>query len=323
VDNVYLILMPSKKKTKHNRARNKSTRRTRKLKPMKCAPAVIGKSSKRDSCLTDSVLVQLKNAYNNNHPDTRILSTKPTKIWSDLQKRLPFCKKEDCWLEQIHDKNVRDEIDRRIFAPDKPEKWKLNPSTWLTNVDIVRVLKQYEEHYPSFKCIGPSPIDFDTRPIERNNECVSKELCDFDLNALINAGKRQFGIVFNLDKHDQSGSHWVSLFIDMNDRFLFFLDSNGDPIPNEIDVLAKRIIQQAADLPESIELLFHENHPMEHQKENNECGMYSLFFIITMLTNKTSHRTFTNANDKISFFKQKRIPDKFVFKLRNLYFNTP
>lgn len=313
------------KKTRGNKKHNKSLRRTRKTKykSMNCAPGVKKNVDRKDSCLTDSVLIQIKNAYNNNYPDTLITSTKPNKIWNDLQKRLTFCKKEDCWLDQIKDKMVRKEIDSRIFAPDHPIKWKLNPNTWLTNFDIVEVLKQYETVYPTFQCIGPSPIDFDSQPMEYDGNCVSKELCEFDLNSALIAGKEQFGFVFNLDRHNQSGSHWVSMFIDINDRFIFFMDSNGDKIPHEIDVLAKRIIKQASELSEPITLSFHENFPIEHQRENTECGMYSLFFIITMLTNQTSQRTFANADSKIDFFKRKRIPDKYVFKLRNLYFNSP
>jgi len=44
-------------------------------------------------------------------------------------------------------------------------------------------------------------------------------------------------------------------------------------------------------------------------------------FIITMLTGKTEKRAFKNHLDKINFFKDKRIPDRYVNKLRKEYFN--
>jgi hypothetical protein len=72
----------------------------------------------------------------------------------------------------------------------------------------------------------------------------------------------------------------------------------------------------------------------------NECGMYALFFIITMLSghvelNKSKVisanaklplsdgiiKKFSNYVEKINFFKDKRIPDRYVNKLRKLYFN--
>ena len=61
---------------------------------------------------------------------------------------------------------------------------------------------------------------------------------------------------------------------------------------------------------------------MEHQYENNECGMYSLYFIITMLTNKTEKKIFKNYMEKIDFFKNKRIPDKYMHRYRKKYFNS-
>ena len=60
---------------------------------------------------------------------------------------------------------------------------------------------------------------------------------------------------------------------------------------------------------------------LEHQKGNNECGMYSLFFIITMLTNKVNNKKFKNMKQKLNYFTKNRINDKFVFQKRKQYFN--
>jgi hypothetical protein len=54
----------------------------------------------------------------------------------------------------------------------------------------------------------------------------------------------------------------------------------------------------------------------------SECGMYALYFIITMLTGETEKLKFVNAEDKIKFFKNKRIPDQYVNKYRKIYFNS-
>jgi hypothetical protein len=50
--------------------------------------------------------------------------------------------------------------------------------------------------------------------------------------------------------------------------------------------------------------------------------MYSLFFIITMLTGNTEFEKNMSMKKRIELFKQKRIPDKMVWDYRDLYFNV-
>ena len=45
---------------------------------------------------------------------------------------------------------------------------------------------------------------------------------------------------------------------------------------------------------------------------NTECGMYCLYFIISLLSNKHD----------FNYFNTKRIPDKHVEEFRNIYFNN-
>ena len=47
--------------------------------------------------------------------------------------------------------------------------------TWLNSTDIENIMQQYEDAYPNFEFIGPSPIDFDK--VLMNNKCVWDELC--------------------------------------------------------------------------------------------------------------------------------------------------
>ena len=49
--------------------------------------------------------------------------------------------------------------------------------------------------------------------------------------------------------------------------------------------------------------------------------MYSLFMIITMLTNRVDNKIFKNSKEKLDFFIEQRIPDTQVFKKRKIYFN--
>jgi hypothetical protein len=316
------------------------------FKPMNCSPAVKGKISNQNSCLPEDVLLKIRKEYNKDHPDKKITATNFRELWEIIRDRLHEdlkCKTEDCWLKIIDDENVRKMYDDMLFAPDKPPEWTHNPDEWLSNYDISDVLKQYESTYPDFKYFDPSPIDFDSKPTGENGRCVTDELCKFNLkdyyhDETSNKNKTKFGMVFNLDKHDEPGSHWVSLFTDLKDKqkpFIMYFDSAGDEIQPEIKELADRIIIQAKDL--GIQLTSNYER-FEHQRGNSECGMYCLYYIISLLTGKAGKLKNTGGNPdnssselinlhdyaaKVEYFKGgQRIPDQYVFKKRDEYFNN-
>lgn len=290
------------------------------MKKMNCSP-LVDKTPVKGSCFTAKILYLLKNSYNKHNPNTIIKTSNPTKIWKELKNRLKTCNKEDCWLEEIDDNSVRKKLDEYIFAPDHPDEWKKNPTEWLSNFDIMNVLKQYMKKFPNFYSPPPTPIDFDSKPNDMDGNCVSNELCSFNLEKHIKNGKTKFGIVFNISPHTSSGSHWVSLYIDIDDKFIFYMDSAGNEIPKEIKAFVERVIEQGLAMNGNIKLHYYENCPLEHQMGTTECGMFSLFFIITMLSNKVENKVFKNYFDKIRFFKDKRIPDRYVFRFRKIYFN--
>jgi hypothetical protein len=324
------------KKNHHHMSYNKNKTRRRhggrtshKLKQMNCNPIVKGKTIVKGSCFTQETIQKLKLSYNKHHPRNKILDTKPVAIWLELKKRFSTCSKEDCWLHVIQDKAERAKLDHYLFAPDHPAEWNRTPDAWLSNFDIMKVLRQYEETYPNFRIIGPTPIDFDSRSPTGN--CVWQELCDFDLEKFMAKGKTKLSVVFNLSASDEPGSHWVSLFIDLEDKFIFFFDSAALPnkkediefIPHEIEALVKKIMgQYVAKM--GTELTYYDNRGVDHQHGNTECGMYSLYFIITMLTGESKGRKIADYKKKIEMFKSKnnKIPDVYVSKYRKIYFNS-
>lgn len=301
---------------------------THPLTQMNCSPAVEGKTVSKASCLTPDILLKIKNKYNEDHKDNEIISKDPREIWTELNKRLSAegCKKEDCWLNQLHDKNLIKAVKIHIFAPEMPKEWITNPDEWLSNFDIFNVLSQYETKYKDFKLMGPTTIDFDTRLKERGNKCVEEEICKFDLKHDINNGFKKFACVVNLDKHWQGGSHWVSLFVDINNQIIFYFDSAGTSrTPKEIIDLVNRIKIQGKHLAPPVDFKFYTNGKLHHQTGNTECGMYSIFFIITMLTGKTPfHKNhILSIQERLDLFLKKRIPDEVIFDYRDLYFNKP
>jgi hypothetical protein len=107
----------------------------------------------------------------------------------------------------------------------------------------------------------------------------------------------------------------------VKERTIFYFDSAGEAIPAEIKVFVDRVQTQAKEIDGS-KYMFHQNHPKEHQMGNTECGVYSLFFIITMLTGMSQFsRGKMSIKHKLHLFKRKTIPDKYIEKYRNVYFN--
>jgi len=299
----------------HNKKRinktksNVKTNATAKIK-LNCSPKDKNELN-NFSCYTNKSLIRLKNLWNARHPDMQIKSNEAIIIHSFISKHLNnVCNNELCWLSQKGDfGNIREQF-KDSFAPVSPKEWIKSPNEWLSSIDIMKVMKQYENAYKCFEFIGPSPIDFDTKMLY--GECVWDELCNFSLDKLLLKGKSKIGIIFNTDPHYKSGEHWISMFINIKKGKIFFFDSVGTSAPLEIKNLVNRIKEQGKKLSPPINFEYDENHPIEHQYGNTECGMYSIFFIVHMLEDK-----FTGQ-----YLKTHILKDKYIQKFRKVYFNN-
>jgi hypothetical protein len=296
----------TKNRQKIKNLKNK-TQKEVKLKKVMCSPK--DKNELNDfTCYTDKNLYKLRDLWNARHPDVQIMTNDGKEIHKTLTKYMSdICNKESCWLKQnFMDIKTKNEL-TESFAPVSPEEWKKNPNEWLSSVDIMKVMKQYEKAYKCFDFIGPSPIDFDTKMLY--GECVWDELCNFSLSEQIKKGKTKIGIIFNTDPHNKPGQHWISMFINIKKSKIFFFDSVGDKAPKQIMVLVNRIIKQGKKL--NMNVKFDQNHPVEHQYGDTECGIYSLFFISHMLEDKfTEH-----------YMKTHILKDDYMQKFRKVYFN--
>jgi hypothetical protein len=286
------------------------------FKRAKCAPkANKNKELQKFTCYSENALFKMRDQWNTRHKDAIIIATEPKEIWLQLKNKMEnACHNEACWLKQKFAENnlANDkELTNYTFAPKSPEKWKVNHTTWLNSTDIEKVMKQYEHAFPFFRFIGPTPIDFDKQLYE--NTCVWDDLCKFDLAKFVNAKPpvNKIGIIFNTDPHDKSGAHWISMFIDLKKKFIFFFDSNGTPIPKQIEEFKNRVVSQALDLY-NMKLVFDTNEGNAHQKGNTECGMYSLYLIVTLLRELHTYK----------FFKDRKISDAAMESLRDEYYNS-
>ena len=308
--------MGNKTKRKYHKKRSKRSNRSKKIyknysknqskkvfKKLNCSP----KTDFNYTCYSNDSLEKLKRKWNKSHSHHKILTNNPKKIWNELKDKMDNkCNTEKCWLNQQFIKNDLDsELSSFTFAPVAPDKWKRNPNEWLTSDDIVKVMKQFEHKYPSFVFIGPSPIDYDNKKLF--GQCVWNQLCNFNLKTHIKKGKKKIGIIFNTDTHDLPGAHWICMFIDVNNKYIYYFDSNADPTPRHVTKFANNVKKQGNAL--GIKFKYYKNDT-EHQKSDTECGMYVLYVISQLLKNKM---------DPIDF--DKRVKDKEMEELRKILFN--
>ncbi len=213
-------------------------------------------------------------------------------LWKAIQERLkPFCDNdEECWRRQEFIKKLKDiDIQAFTFKPNMPKEWKKNKYTWLSNFDIDLVLKQYERIYSDFKTYNASASDC---PVEVT--CPLSNLDPFKLRA---EGKTKIGIVFNLDKTGESGSHWVAVYIDLKiakdplttedlkkmakDKVeINYYDSYGDPPVDGIKMFIVRLGEKFLLKGEKVKISYNDKR---HQYGNSECGVYSMNFILERL----------------------------------------
>ena len=294
------------KKHNHN---HKITNESVMLKKVNCSPK--DKNEINDfSCYTDKSLFKLRDKWNLRHPDVKIVTNEPKEIHGLLKNYLSYvCNKESCWLKQKGEFGNLEEEFKESFAPESPSEWKKNPNEWLSSLDIIKVMKQYEKAYKCFDFIGPSPIDFDKRKLY--GECVWEELCNFNLEEQIKKGKTKIGIIFNTDPHNKPGEHWISMFINIKKKQIFFFDSVGNTAPKEIMKFVEKIKTQGQNMSPKMTFTYDENHPVEHQYGNTECGIYSIFFIVHMLEDKMTE----------DYLKTHILKDEYMQKFRKVYFN--
>lgn len=262
-----------------------------------CNPAL----DRRDGqpCLPTSALERMRLAWNKTHPRNKIsvrqtrknrkqdageaaVGTSDSQLWNQIRNNMKNhykCETEFCAVKKLNGLSEDDKKHMaKFFRPEKPKKWEKKPTEWLDSFNIEDVMKQYEEANPSFDFIGPVPIDFDDKDKNNWGKCIVNELCKLDLNESAKKGKTKIGIIFNLDPHDEPGSHWVCAFIDLEKENAYYFDSYGYAPPDEIAKLLKRCKDQGC------KNIYYND--IRHQRKGSECGMYCLFVIICLLNGK-------------------------------------
>jgi hypothetical protein len=274
--------------------------------PFYCSPGIKGN---HDVCLNKEGLVYYIKQFNRHHssdPITTNLYEDERVLISAIRKKLSkVCKNKGdwCWVDQDFARD--DPVIQSYYKPRIPK----TRNQWLTTSDIDSVVRPYEKLFPPFRYLGAVPLDFDKLKgyrLSSENYCLHYN----------QDGKTKIGAVFNLDTHDKRGSHWVSMFCDLNKHYIAFFDSVGvkNP-PKEIKTLMeniKRQIEQCQDhrfkrYVANRRIEFKVNHK-NIQKGNSECGVFCIYFILKCLLGDHPDKIFNDPylSDKtVNYFRAK------------------
>ena len=290
---------------------------------LNCHPRFRKQKNTTTTCFDDNVIHEMIRQYNAKHvgKNSIIDSMNPNILGKKMRDE--GCIKEDCWVDKlIDDRRKGDKMKKDYLAPFYEDKWNDKDNAWLSNFDINAVMKQYEEIDHTFEFDPCTTIDFRKKLSDGN--CVSNELCNFSLKEKIQRGKKKIATVINTTKHDKEGEHWFSIFINIEDKFLFFFDSSPPSrIPKQVKEFFDLIQKQGLELLPPIKFEIKSNVGNEHQMTSSECGMYSIFFIKTLLTNSSIlHGGKQVTPDEIlKMFLKEHIRDEIVKDLRLIDFN--
>lgn len=263
---------------------------------MNCAPA---NKSKDHTCYSKDQLIKMASSLNQKKNAGISLKKSKNALWESIRKTLfPVCTTEWCWLDHVDtDKTMKEET----FRPAMPIEWVKNKYEWLSTTDINEVMVQYEKKYENFRFFGPVPVD-----CPKDIYC---ELTDLDIKGLKSKGVDYIGVVFNLDRHDQSGSHWVALYINIPKSLITYYDSTSSEPPEDIKYLINMV---GIKLNQLNGKHVYEYNKKRHQYGGSECGMYSMNFLIESLKGKT-----------LMDIEKKSITDRDVNLLRNYLYRPP
>lgn len=273
----------------------------------RCAPS---KKFNDGSCISLDILIHMAEIYNESNKNKIILSSKletlnPKKykryLVKEFSQRLDdICDNQRCWIKQDFvkrmDKKIKNDLSKNTYRP----KGTQGRFDWLSTTNIDQVIKQYEDKYQDFKFLGTVPIDFDDLP--------GLGIKNLNFMDLINNNKTKIGIVFNLDEHHKSGSHWVSMYSDLKKGNVYFFDSYGLKPEKRIRKFMRRVTRFIEnDLTnKNVDVRHNKNR---HQYKNSECGVYSINFIVRQLNGETFDDITSN-----------KILDNKMNKCREVYF---
>lgn len=194
--------------------------------------------------------------------------------------------------------------------------------------DFKKIMINFENQFISPK--------YDEQFIKSIKSKFKDNIADNFVNEIINILDKKYpikilGMVPNLDTHDKGGSHWVSLFANLETGQIYFFDSYGSRPVKEIREYVKLIAEWKYKNDTGKVLNFNAENYMKKDNEKNEieqkydirynktrnqfkgseCGVYSMNFIFRLLNG-------AKFDDIVSV----AVPDDTINKCREIYFHN-
>ena len=270
----------------------------------KCAPGI---KFDAGSCITLPILVAMVEAYNKVNDEKIKLSCTtetlhPRRYKKYLLKKIGdryknVCDSQLCWSQQDFvkkmDEFMKVQLEKFTLRPEGPE----GRFEWLNTININEVMDQHSKLHKDFLFLGAVPMDF--------QKIKQEPVYNLDLDDAKKNGITKFGIIFNLDEHWQSGSHWVAAYTDIENGHAYYFDSYGTrPEKRVTDFLKKYADFYEKTTNKKCNVSFNK---IRNQFKNSECGVYSINFILDMIKGKTLEEIQDNPipDDKINQLRTK------------------
>lgn len=212
-------------------------------------------------------------------------------------------------LKDLNENDIND-LMNNTFRPVGPVDY-----TWLSNFDIEKIFRQYENIHKDFKFLGAVGNNFYTF-MKFYNVDIQKEFLD--------KGITKLGIIFNTDNYGESGEHWVGCYIDLekainldnhknekNVSEVLFCDSGGSKPKKEVKDFINYIIKFNDNRKYKT---YYEYNKTQQQHGDSECGIFSTTFVIQMLLG-LSFILYTSSNVK-------NVNDEVIHTFRKILFNS-
>jgi hypothetical protein len=241
-----------------------------------CAPTI---SKNSEICSSQEMLKNLKDWL-------QIQSQNPKEIIQVAKTKLS-CPDETCVLETAQEKGALSEDDvSKVLKVKGP--W--DSTKWLDNENIDCTLEQYAEKFSGFH-----PIKFQMRDFAK----YPTQLSTFNWQK---PGIKYVACALNTDLTGNPGEHWTALFVDYPSKTVEYFDSAGNTPHQEFLELIVGIASKLDFRDISVTTV-------KHQVENTECGVYTLYYILSRLHGIPYKK-----------FMTKRVPDDMMVAFRKYLF---
>lgn len=218
---------------------------------------------------------------------------------------------DTCIISKVPDSVM---VADRIFKPEGTR----NATDWLSNHNIDKVLKQYEDlsnhlkNFGKFLHLNYHMVDFMDPPPRYSYPLTGKQIYDVVLN---DPEKYNcFGTVLNTDVSTGKGQHWFAMFGDFRntaEHTIEIYNCAGGQMDIKLEEWGTK---QAAHMYSKTKIpckFINVSLGTAHQRDTYSCGIYSIYYIIKRL----------EKHPYLEFSKAGSINDKMIHDFRNKIFH--